>query len=553
MRLDPGIRAKILGIFATIFTIAIFFNFYLSVKNQNKSTLKMAVDQSEQLAMSLQKVRDMREDNIELFGGGHDGVDERRVGEDLSTEFDFEFRVPVYTPVDPKDQADGLEKSLLDELESKNLTTTWHVYQERNELRYLRAIRLDQDCMTCHEGYSSGAGRVYGAYEFILPLDQVYRRITLSSLFDPSTLMLIAVILVGIVILYFLITRYVTHPIETIINKLTQATEQTAASSGQVRNASQQLAEGATEQAASIEETSASVEELTAMTRQNAEGAKQANSLAEDAQQSAETGNEQMKKMLSSIDEVKTSSEETAKIISTIDEIAFQTNMLALNAAVEAARAGDAGQGFAVVAEEVRSLAQRTAEAAKTTADLIGASRDGFEQSASLVQQVAASLTEIKEKARKVNELVGEIAAASQEQDQGLNQIGTAITQVEGVTQGVASSAEESAAASEELNAQAESLWGSVTELASIIRGKSIRQAWERSGNSNVTTLSNSNSGGGYIQNPGGQNGNHQHFQHQQPGNAPTNGHSKPASKPRDLQRPTESFGDLGFEEDDDF
>lgn len=508
----------------------------------------MAVDQSEQLAMSLQKVRDMREDNIDLFGGGHDGVDERRVGEDLANEFDFNFRVPVYNPIDPKDQADALEKTLLDELDRQNLQTTWHIYKSRNELRYLRAIRLDKDCMTCHGDNSAGVGRVYGAYEFVMPLDQVYRRISLSSLLDASTLMLLGVIVIGIIILYILITRYVTTPIESIINKLTRATEQTAASSGQVRNASQQLAEGATEQAASIEETSASVEELTAMTRQNAEGAQQANTLAEDAQNSADAGNEQMQQMLVSIEEVKTSSEETAKIISTIDEIAFQTNMLALNAAVEAARAGDAGQGFAVVAEEVRSLAQRTAEAAKTTADLIGASRDGFEQSAVLVQRVAASLNEIKEKARKVNELVGEITAASQEQTQGLSQIGTAINQVEQVTQEVASNAEESAAASEELNAQAESLWDSVKELAGIVRGQNTGWNLLIGGKNQATTPAAQFSGTPQSHQPG------KSYQTVTPphSNGHSNGNHHQQSKPtQSLKRPPrDSFDNTDFDDD---
>ncbi|HKJ66521.1 MAG TPA: hypothetical protein VKA68_01080, partial [bacterium] len=122
MMKDPGIRAKIIGIFALIFTVAIFFNFYLSVKEQNEQALQMAVRQSDQLAMSLQKVKDMRNANIDLFSGGHEGVDEMTVGKDLANEFDFEFKVSVYEPLNPEHRANDTERALLDELQENDLT-----------------------------------------------------------------------------------------------------------------------------------------------------------------------------------------------------------------------------------------------------------------------------------------------------------------------------------------------------------------------------------------------------------------------------------------------
>jgi len=473
MMKDPGIRAKIIGIFALIFTVAIFFNFYLSVKEQNEQALQMAVRQSDQLAMSLQKVKDMRNANIDLFSGGHEGVDEMTVGKDLANEFDFEFKVSVYEPLNPEHRANDTERALLDELQENDLTTTWKIHTSEEQLRFMRAIRLDEGCVTCHGLDGLGEGDLYGAYEFIIPLGDIYNTLSLATIFDPGTLLLIGIILIGIILLYFLIARYVTNPIDAIANSLSQATENTATSAEQVKVASQQLAEGSTEQAASIEETSASIEELVAMTQRNAEGAKQADILAKNTRESVEEGSEQMQQMLAAIEDVKSSSEETARIIKTIDEIAFQTNLLALNAAVEAARAGEAGQGFAVVADEVRSLAQRTTEAAKTTTQLIDASRESSEKSVSIVERVAATLETINERTKEVNELVEEITTASQEQDQALSQINVAVNEVDQVTQRSAASAEESAAAAEELTQQTKALSESVKELLYIINGQS--------------------------------------------------------------------------------
>jgi len=188
-----------------------------------------------------------------------------------------------------------------------------------------------------------------------------------------------------------------------------------------------------------------------------------------------EKGTESMQRMSQAIARIKQSSDQTGKIIKTIDEIAFQTNLLALNAAVEAARAGEAGKGFAVVAEEVRNLAQRSAEAARTTADMIEGSVKNADNGVAISKEVAESLGEIAEGSRKVNDLVGEIAAASNEQSQGIDQISTAVTQMDQITQSNAANAEESASASEELSAQAEELSRMVRDLEGIVNGSSSR------------------------------------------------------------------------------
>jgi len=281
---------------------------------------------------------------------------------------------------------------------------------------------------------------------------------------------MIAAILVGIFLAIF-ITRSITGPIRRIIAALTEGSEQVSSASGQVSAASQSLAEGATEQAAGLEETSSSLEEMSSMTKQNADNAQQANTLAAEAKKAAGTGAESMSRMNAAIHEIQKSSDETAKIIKVIDEIAFQTNLLALNAAVEAARAGEAGKGFAVVAEEVRNLAMRSAEAAKNTASMIEESVKNSKNGVDIATEVGKVLEEIVQSVTKTTDLVSEIAAASQEQAQGIDQVNTAVSQMDKVTQQNAANAEESASASEELSAQAESMQEVVGQMVAMVGG----------------------------------------------------------------------------------
>ena len=284
------------------------------------------------------------------------------------------------------------------------------------------------------------------------------------------TVLSLAAILVGIAAA-ILIARGIISALTRIIGSLQEGAEQVAAASGQVSAASQSLAEGATEQAAGLEETSSSLEEMSSMTKQNADNAQQANTLAAEAKKAAITGSESMSRMNGAIREIQKSSDETAKIIKVIDEIAFQTNLLALNAAVEAARAGEAGKGFAVVAEEVRNLAMRSAEAAKNTAGMIEESVKNSKNGVDIATEVGKVLNEIVQSVTKTTDLVSEIAAASQEQAQGIDQVNTAVSQMDKVTQQNAANAEESASASEELSAQAESMNEIVGELVSLVRG----------------------------------------------------------------------------------
>ncbi len=294
-----------------------------------------------------------------------------------------------------------------------------------------------------------------------------------SSLGQASTVMIIGLsigVVIGILLAIF-ITRSITKPINRIIENLTNGAEQTTSAAGQVSASSQSLAQGSSEQASSLEETSSSLEEMASMTKQNAANAKQAAGLATETLEASNRGTASVKRMSDAIGQIKQSSDETARIIKVIDEIAFQTNLLALNAAVEAARAGEAGKGFAVVAEEVRNLAQRSAEAAKNTANLIDESKKNADNGVKVTEEVTTALNEIGGSIKKVTDLMAEVAAASDEQTRGIDQVNTAVGQMDQVTQQVAANAEESASASEELSAQAEQLNSMVNELMMLVGG----------------------------------------------------------------------------------
>jgi methyl-accepting chemotaxis protein len=265
------------------------------------------------------------------------------------------------------------------------------------------------------------------------------------------------------------ITGGLNRLLHRVAGEIDRASEEISLASGQISCSGQTLAQGASEQAASLEETSASLEEIASMTRRNAEHADHAKKLAAQTRSAADTGFNDMREMSQAMDAIKSSSNNIGKIIKTIDEIAFQTNILALNAAVEAARAGEAGMGFAVVADEVRNLAQRSAQAARETADKIQDSITRGQHGVDISAKVAASLHEIVEKARTVDELLGQIAAASAEQSQGIAQVNSAVNQLDQVTQTNAGSAEENAGAAENLNTQAAALKSDVGALARLV------------------------------------------------------------------------------------
>ena len=243
-----------------------------------------------------------------------------------------------------------------------------------------------------------------------------------------------------------------------VVSQVRRGSESVSNASAEIALGDNDLSARTEQQASSLEETAASMEELSAAVKQNADSARQANQLAMNASTVAVEGGEVVGQVVSTMRDINASSQKIADIISVIDGIAFQTNILALNAAVEAARAGEQGRGFAVVASEVRTLAGRSAEAAKEIKTLITASVERVAHGTSLVDQAGTTMGEVVASIRRVTDLMGEISAASSEQATGVEQVGEAVTQMDQVTQQNAALVEEIAAAASALKSQAQDL-----------------------------------------------------------------------------------------------
>lgn len=254
-----------------------------------------------------------------------------------------------------------------------------------------------------------------------------------------------------------------------LVSSVRQGAESITVGIEQVAAGNQDLSQRTEEAASNLEEIASSIAELTTTVRQNSEASRQANQLSVTASEIAMRGGDVVSQVVSTMDEINTSSKKISDIIGTIDGIAFQTNILALNAAVEAARAGEQGRGFAVVAGEVRSLAQRSAQAAKEIKTLIGASVERVESGSRLVNEAGSTMTEIVTSFKRVTDIIGEITARSSEQTDGLEQINASVSQLDQMTQQNAALVEESAAAAESLKEQA----GRLSQTVSVFRVES--------------------------------------------------------------------------------
>ena len=243
-----------------------------------------------------------------------------------------------------------------------------------------------------------------------------------------------------------------------VVAHVREGSEAVASASTQISEGNQDLSGRTEEQASALQQTAASMEQLSSTVKQNADNARQANQLAQSASTVAIQGGNVVAQVVDTMKGINDSSKKIADIIGVIDSIAFQTNSLALNAAVEAARAGEQGRGFAVVASEVRSLAGRSANAAKEIKELITDSVTRVEQGTSLVGQAGATMSEVVNSIRRVTDIMGEISAASSEQSAGVSQVGEAVTQMDQTTQQNAALVEEMAAAASSLSSQAQDL-----------------------------------------------------------------------------------------------
>ena len=272
--------------------------------------------------------------------------------------------------------------------------------------------------------------------------------------------------------------RNMQQSLVNLVRNIQSGSQQVANASAEIASGNHDLSSRTESQASSLEETASSMEELGATVRQNADNARTANQLAQSASTVAARGGEVVAQVVDTMKGINESSRKISDIISVIDGIAFQTNILALNAAVEAARAGEQGRGFAVVAGEVRSLAQRSAEAAKEIKTLISASVDRVELGSKLVDEAGNTMQEVVASIRRVTDIMGEISAASTEQSMGVSQVGEAVTQMDQVTQQNAALVEEMAAAASSLKNQAEELLNTVNVLK--VDGAAVSSSGQR-------------------------------------------------------------------------
>jgi methyl-accepting chemotaxis protein len=402
-------------------------------------------------------------------------------------------------------QLDAFQAQSLAALE-KDPTTPQHRVEDMNgrlSVRYVVADVMKEGCVACHNSHPQSpktdwkVGDVRGIVEVVVPVDQVDRSISRSAM----TIGVLVVASFGVLgLLVIVLTRHaVRRPLReaaqvmeqvadgdltvqprsggndevgrlfgslnSMIDKLRRTVGHVRDSAESIQLASNEVASGnadlsqRTEQAASnLQQTASSMAQLTGSVTQTADSARTAHQLVSSATSAAARGGAVVGQVVSTMDEINTSSKKIADIIGVIDGIAFQTNILALNAAVEAARAGEQGRGFAVVAGEVRSLARRSAEAAKEIKSLIGSSVNKVEIGSQLVQDAGATMAEIVASVKRVSDIIGEITAASSEQSSGIGQIHSAVTQLDRMTQQNAALVEQGAAAAESLKEQAQAL-----------------------------------------------------------------------------------------------
>ncbi len=278
-----------------------------------------------------------------------------------------------------------------------------------------------------------------------------------------------ALAFIGLLVASIRMTRSISAALGARIDLIRRTSDSVASASAQIAASSQTLAHGASDQAASLEETSAAGQEVSSITRANAQKAQEAAACMTQASEDINRAGRTMDELLRSMIELNESSEKISRIMKVIDEIAFQTNILALNAAVEAARAGDAGLGFSVVADEVRNLAQRCTQAARETAVLIEDSVAKSLGGRTKVDQVVQAITSVTTSAGQVKALVEAVSAASLEQTHGIDEMSQRLVQMESVTQSTAATAEESAATSSALKEQSTSLHHVVEQLLALV------------------------------------------------------------------------------------
>ncbi|MGO8943031.1 MAG: methyl-accepting chemotaxis protein [Syntrophobacteraceae bacterium] len=338
-----------------------------------------------------------------------------------------------------------------------DLVSIWSAVEEINKRR---GVTGNAVMALIHDTHEAGIDDTRKAS------DQTVARVSFSTMIMIAGLL--AAIIIGVSSAVFAI-RAITKPIRQVVKGLLKGADQVASASSRVASCSLVLAEGASRQEAALEAGSTSLGQIGSMTRKNADNALRANKLMQETSSLILVASRSMDQLTSSMTEVVSATEDAQKIVKTIDEIAFMTNILALNAAVEAARAGQSKTAFAVVADEFRSLAMRTAGAAKSTASLLEHTAKQVKEGYGLVVRTNHEFAEVARSVTRCGGLVGEITTASREQAGGIDLVSTAVVEIDTIVQQNAVTAEESASASEEMNAQAEQMKGFVAELVALV------------------------------------------------------------------------------------
>lgn len=520
---NSSITVKILMIVAGIGLLITLFTFGFYYNDTRNKIIEASVDKARALCLNLENVRSEME---ELWRDGTitpetlkrfaDQGEREKVlnaipivtawqsAERGKEEGGYDFRIPSLKPRNRKNLPDKVEQAALEKIASEQLSEYWVVDPEMDAIRYFRPIKIEQSCLVCHGdpaqaqtvwGRTDGkdvtdnsmenwkAGTYHGAFETIKPLGDVNAAI-MTSLFWFLVFIVILLVVSGS-LLIFLIDYFINKPMTRIADNINDAAIQLAGASGEVAMASSDIASGASDQAATLEEISSSLAEISSSTKENADSSTQADDLSNVTLDSLRSGQSTIEEMKKAIDRIKTSSDETVKIVKAIEEIAFQTNLLSLNAAVEAARAGEAGKGFAVVAEEVRSLAQRSADAARNSSRLLNESKQYADEGVNVSEDVLGLLTKITDEVQQISDVLTEVANSSKSQADGVGEISLSVQNIESVTQRNSSNSEETAATAEELSGQVNSLKTMASGLLRLVKGAQRQQLVVKSRNRN--------------------------------------------------------------------
>jgi methyl-accepting chemotaxis protein len=427
-------------------------------------------DRARQVAASIGRA-------IEVFGELGDMEAQDRLIARLETEPGIAavhaVRAPA-TVADFGEREDARPRDHWDEMAIARAETVSVVDHEAHTIRRIMPLVAVESCLDCHD---TEVGAVLGAAS--VTVDTSHSDATVAAQTRNVVIACLFAVLATAALLGLIITRGVIQPVRQAAGTLISGARRTLEAASESRGAGDQIARNTSDQASSLQQTAASLQQVTAQTREFHQSAVDATETASRTATSAARGSEAVARMTSAMQGIEQTAQETAKIVQTIDEIAFQTNLLALNAAVEAARAGDAGKGFAVVAEEVRNLAQRSAEAARGTADLLEGSQTQARDGVLVVQDVAAVLAEIATQASQSSELIGGVCSGSDRQRQHVDEIASAMASLERVTQSTAASAQQSAASSADMTAMAEELRRVAGVLGDLV-GEAVASGEER-------------------------------------------------------------------------